>query len=126
METFDEIAERYDKKPVAFLLEGILQGWYECVISDECGTCELWDKISGGKLRHITRKNHAKDGRLPRPHRFSPATGFYRLSAMSKEQVLHHVKRLRRSSRRPDEADLLGLYCREKFEKRSRAGVLTG
>lgn len=115
MKTFDEIVELYEADPVKFL-EGILPGLrYEGVISDECVACRSWDEINHTEPCHITRKNHAKDGMLPWPHRFVRDTAFYPLSVMSKEQVLHRIKQLRRSRRRADEANLMGLYYREKF-----------
>lgn len=118
--TFDEIVDLYEKDPASFV-EGILaKRRYECVYSPYCVACQSWDKITKAPSRNIIRKAHNTLGKLPWPHRFEPDTGFYPLRAMSKEQVLHHVKRLRRNDRHEDEADLLGLYYREKFGNQRR------
>jgi hypothetical protein len=123
-ETFDDIVARYEADPVAFL-EGILcvpnrHGYlprYEFRVSDECTACRSWDKITKRKPRHITRKNHARDGRLPIPHRFSPETGFFLLQHLSESQLRELVARFRRrrNGAGDEHASLLDLYRRAKF-----------
>jgi hypothetical protein len=123
-ETFDDIVARYEADPVTFL-ESILcapnrlgrEPRYEFPVSNECIACRSWDKITKRKRRHITRENHARDGRLPMPHPFSPDSGFFLLHHLSEPQLRQLISRYRRrrNGAGDERASLLDLYRRAKF-----------
>jgi hypothetical protein len=120
--TFNELFELYEADPVSFL-ETILPGRYELSVSDECSACACWDRITGAKSRLINRKTHDRDGQIPQPHRFEPDTAFFPVQCLSEEQLCALVARYRRRRHGAgdEHADLLDLYRREKFSRKSRA-----
>lgn len=117
--TFDELVELYERDPVSFL-ETILPGRYEFAMNDECSACACWDQIKGATPRHVTKKNHARDGQIPQPHRFLPDTAFYLVQGLSEAQLRELVARYRRRPHGAGDghADLLDLYRREKFAQK--------
>lgn len=127
-ETFDEIFDRYAADPVGFL-ETILRqpnahGYeprYEFAVGDECCACASWDKIKQVPERHVTKKNHARDGRLPFPHRFLPNIVLFRLQSLSEKQLVQLVARYRRRVNDDGGAELLEQYRLAKFSPAWRA-----
>jgi hypothetical protein len=61
LETFDEIVEKFDANPVAFL-EGILPGRYECVTEPHCVTCPVSHLTKKQLAHHIDRLLRKNDG----------------------------------------------------------------
>jgi len=121
-QTFDEISDLYDKDPIAFV-ENLLRGRrYEFPVSGECCACASWDKITGTTPRHVTRKNHDRDGQIPRPHRFEPDTGWFLVQHLSEPRLQKLIGKYRRKGERGNEAaeahaDLLDCYRRLRFQR---------
>jgi hypothetical protein len=127
-ETFDEIFDRYATDPIAFL-EAILrrpnrhghEPRYEFAVGDDCSASATWDRITHRRQRHVTRKKHARDGRLPFPHRFQPRVGFFRLQSLSESQLRELIARYRIRPKRAERAELLEQYLLAKFSPSWRA-----
>lgn len=119
-ETFDQIVERYEANPVAFI-EGIVAGRFAYPIDDDpyCVSCRSWGELTGKPLL-IERAKHKPENLrdIPTPHhRFERSTVWIPLSCLTREQLVEQIERLRRKHH---DIGLLGLYLKEKFDGGTR------